>query len=68
MDPSNQSSERARSRIRMDVLPTSAHSSRVETHAQRFSQLMGDESAYLDREATSLWANCAGRWTAYRLR
>ena len=32
----------------------------VETHAQRFSQLMGDESAYLDKEATSLWTKLRG--------
>ena len=61
MDPSNQSSERARSRIRMDVLPTlRSFFPRVETHAQRFSQLMSDESAYLDQEATARWAKLRG--------
>ena len=61
MDPSNQSTERARSRIRMDVLPTlRSFFPRVETHAQRFSTLSNAENDYLDTLATAAWKKLKG--------
>ena len=61
MDPSNHSAERARSRIRMDVLPTlKSFFPRVETHAQRFSRLAKDENAYLNEAANESWKTLKG--------
>ena len=61
MDPSNHSNERARSRIRMDVLPTlRTFFPRVETHAQRFSRLASDEHRFLDKQAADAWIGLKG--------